>query len=175
MKRPFVFLGAAALAVLMSGCSETPATSAAAGHDADVQAIKNIEAQWNKDFAAKDADKLAAHYTDNAVLMNPGAPPSVGQDAIRKTIGAMVGDPAFSLKFEPTQVEVSKSGDMAYTQGTYEMTMTDAGTRKVVNDKGTYLTVYEKQPDGSWKAVEDAAISEIPPAAPEPEKKARKK
>jgi ketosteroid isomerase-like protein len=33
-----------------------------------------------------------------------------------------------------------------------------------VTDKGTYLTVFKKQADGSWKAVEDFTASEIPPA-----------
>jgi ketosteroid isomerase-like protein len=33
-------------------------------------------------------------------------------------------------------------------------------------DKGTYLTVFKKQSDGSWKAVEDFTASEIPPPAP---------
>lgn len=168
MKRCLIFPITAALAVMTAGCNETaPATS---NPNADIQTIKDIETQWNKDFAAKDADKLVAHYAENAVVMNSGAPPAAGQDAIRKTLGAMVGDPAFSLAFQTADVEVAKSGDLAYTHGTYQMKITDPGTRKVIDDKGTYLTVYKKQPDGSWKAVEDAAISEIPPPSPEPEK-----
>jgi uncharacterized protein (TIGR02246 family) len=168
MPRCLIFPIIAALAVMTVGCNETaPATS---NPNADTQTIKDIEAQWNKDFAAKDVDKLAAHYTDDAVLMNPGSPPAVGTDAIRKTLGAMVGDPAFSLTFQTTDVGVAKSGDLAYTHGTYQMKMTDPSTRKVVDDKGTYLTVYKKQADGSWKAVEDAAISEVPAPSPEAEK-----
>src|SRR5215469_16090827 len=156
---------------ILTGCSQAPATNA----DADIKALKDTEAQWNQDFAAKDADKIVAHYTDDAVLMNPGMPASVGRPAIQKTIKDMVGDPALSIKFQATQVEVAKSGDVAYTHGNYTMTMTDPATKKVLNDKGSYITVYKKQADGSWKAVEDAAISEVPPPAPEPDKMAGKK
>ncbi|HTT65113.1 MAG TPA: hypothetical protein VMG35_24850 [Bryobacteraceae bacterium] len=56
-------------------------------------------------------------------------------------------------------------GDMAYTQGAYTMTMTDPASKKTVNDKGGYVTIYKKQADGSWKAVADIASSSNPPAA----------
>ena len=167
--RVAVFCATSALAMLV-GCTQAPV----ANTDADVKALKDIEAQWNKDFEAKDAAKLAAHYTDDAVLFNPGAPASKGKDAIQKTLGEMVGDPAFALKFSPDAVDVAKSGDLAYTRGTYTMTMTDRGTKQPMTDHGSYITVYKKQADGTWKAAEDAAISEVPPPEPAPEKGKKK-
>jgi ketosteroid isomerase-like protein len=44
-------------------------------------------------------------------------PPSSGKDAIRNTIKQMISDPALSLKFRASKVEVAKSGDEAFTQG----------------------------------------------------------
>lgn len=149
-----------ALAFLTS-CSPPPPPET---HVADVKALKDNEAQWNKDFEAKDADKLLAHYTDDAVLMSPGSPAASGKEAIRKVFKEMAGDPALSLKFQASRVEVSKSGDVAYTQGPYSVTMTDPASKKVVNDKGSYVTVYKKQADGAWKAVSDIAASEAMPA-----------
>jgi hypothetical protein len=35
--------------------------------------------------------------------------------------------------------------------------------------------VYQKQADGSWKAVQDTAISEVPPPMPAPESEKKKK
>jgi ketosteroid isomerase-like protein len=75
----------------------------------------------------------------------------------------MVADPAFSLQFQAMHVEVAKSGDLAYTHGAYTMVMTDPASKKVVNDRGSYVTVYKKQADGGWKAIQDAAISEGTP------------
>jgi len=80
----------------------------------------------------------------------------------------MVADPAMSLKFQADRVEVAKSGDLAYTQGTYSMAMTDPATKNVVNDHGSYVTVYKKQADGSWKSVSDIVTSAVPPPAPAP-------
>jgi ketosteroid isomerase-like protein len=78
----------------------------------------------------------------------------------------MVADPTVSLKFQPTKVEVAKSGDVAYTQGTYTLTLTDPQTKQLINDHGSYVTTYRKQPDGTWKAVVDIATSEVPPPTP---------
>jgi uncharacterized protein (TIGR02246 family) len=144
-------------ALLLSGCS-------ADNRQAIVQALKDNEAQWNNDFAAKNADKLAAHYADNAVLMSPGMPAANGKAGIRKVFMEMVGDPALSLQFHASRVEVAQSGDMAFTQGSYQMTMTDPASKKVIHDRGSYVTTYGKQADGSWKAVADIATSEVPPA-----------
>jgi ketosteroid isomerase-like protein len=157
MKR-FVLLAAAAAALSLTGWSQTRA--------ADVKAIKDTETQWNQDFAAKNVDKLVAHYADNAVLMTSGMAASNGKDAIRKTLSDMASDPALSLKFHALRVEVSKSGDMGFTQGSYTLTMTDPASKKVIHDHGSYVTTYAKQPDGSWKAVADIATSEVPPPAP---------
>ncbi len=169
MTRKLFALSTIALVALTLSCA--PAPKPADTHDADVQAIKDIEAQANKDYEAKDLDKLVGFYTDDAVLMAPGTVPAVGKDAIRSGIKQMVADPARSLKFEATRVEVASGGDMAYTQGPYTMTMTDPSTKKPINDKGSYVTVYRKQADGSWKAVSDIATSAIPPGPPAPQAK----
>jgi len=149
-------------ALLLAACSQTPPDT----READIKAIKDIEAQWNKDFAAKDADKLVAHYADNAVLMNPGMPAASGKDAIRKVFVPMVADPALSLQFTASMVEVAKSGDLGWTQGSYTMTMTDPNSKAVVHDHGSYVTTWAKQTGGDWKAVADIAASDVPAAAP---------
>jgi uncharacterized protein (TIGR02246 family) len=169
MKRSLVVFCASALVFALAGCSEAPADN----RDAAVKALKDTEVQWNNDFAAKDFDKLVAHYTDDATFMVGGSPEAVGKNAIQKEYKDLLADPNLSIKFESTKSEVAKSGDLAYTQGTYAMTVTDPVTKKVINDKGSYVTVWKKQPDGSWKAVQDATISAVPPPAPEPPKMAR--
>jgi len=142
------------------------AYSQTAGRPADLQALKDNEARWNREFVAKDIEKLAAHYTDTAVVMAPGMAPVSGRDEIRKMLQEMVADPAMSLKFQPSRVEVASSGDLGFTQGSYQMTMTDPASKQVIHDHGSYVTTYRKQSDGSWKAVADIASSEAPPSSP---------
>ncbi len=152
------------VSLLLTGCDDAPADT----READAKAIKEIETQWNHDYAQKDADKTIAHYATDAVLMGSGMPVSTGKEAITKTIKGMLSDPALELKFKASKVEVAKSGDIAYTQGSYTMAFTGPN-RKVVNDHGSYVTVYHKEKEGGWKAVSDIASSEVPPPPPVPE------
>jgi uncharacterized protein (TIGR02246 family) len=163
MKRFATLCAITTMAFTISACNQTPNT-----HSADVKAIQDDEAQWNEDFVSRDSDKLTAHYADDAILMVPGTPATSGKDAIRTALKPMVADPALSLKFHATRIEVAKSGDLAYSQGAYTMTVTDPNTKQLINDHGTYVTTWLKQRDGTWKAVADIVTSEVPPPAPPP-------
>ena len=55
-------------------------------------------------------------------------------------------------------------GDLAYMQGHYTVTATDGKTKKKVTEKGKYVTVYKKQVDGTWKAIEDINNEDATPA-----------
>lgn len=158
MKRFATLCAIIAVAFTMAACNPTSAS-----HDADVKAIQDNEAQWNQDYAAKDNNKIVAHFADDAILIVPGMPSTSGKEAIGAALKQMVSDPALSLQFHPARVEVARSGDVAYTQGAYTLTLTDPQTKQVVNDHGSYVTTYRKQPDGAWKAVADIASSEVPP------------
>ncbi|AUP78196.1 YybH family protein [Flavivirga eckloniae] len=62
--------------------------------------------------------------------------------------------PNESLIWSPTFVDVSKSGDMAYTYGDFILTYPDSlGNRK--ESTGVFHTVWKRQEDGSWKFVWD--------------------
>ena len=84
----------------------------------------------------------------------------------------VLADPNISLTFTANSVDVAKSGDLAFTQGVYTMVTTDPKTKKAVTEKGTYLTAYKKQTDGSWKAVQDINTPEAPAVPVAPAKKA---
>lgn len=117
--------------------------------------LKQAEVKWNQAYAAHDAATLASAYADDAALANPGAPILTGIDAIRKETAAFAADPNLQVQFASDRVQVAASGDLAYTRGHYTLTMTDPATSKPTNSSGNYLTVWQKQPDGTWKAVED--------------------
>ena len=172
MKRMVSLLAFAAIALTLSACNQAPDT-----HDADVLALKANEAQWNQDYVSKDINKIMAHFSDDAVMMVSGSPAFSGKDAIRSTMPEFLSDPALSLKFQASKIEVSKSGDFAYTQGSYTLTSTNPQSHQVINDRGSYVTTYRKQQDGTWRAVADIATSELPPAAsvlPNPQRRPQK-
>ena len=145
--------------LVLGGCSNMAPTE---NRDADVQAVKDTEAAWVNDAATKDVDKFAANYADDGTVLFPNAPAISGKDNIKAALKPMLADPNFALTFQATKVDVGKGGDLAYTQGTYSMTMTDPKTKQPVTDRGKYITTFRKQADGKWKAVEDMISSDMP-------------
>jgi len=152
------------LFALATGCSQAPAPAAAANHDADIKAITADVMRWTSDFNTRDLDKLLSHYTDETVVVVPGAPAARTAETRRALLKSMIEDPNLKLNSqECSRVEVANSGEMGFAQCTYNMTMTDPISKKPVIDKGVLVEVYKKQADGSWRTVSDIASSEVPP------------
>ena len=85
-------------------------------------------------------------YIDStAVLLRPGNMPLTGANAI--DFICMNNDAGASMSWEPKGCSLAQSGDLGYTWGVYAL-------RTVPDDSvtyGTYVNVWKKQDDGSWK------------------------
>lgn len=119
------------------------------------QQILAQEEQWNRAFAQRDAEALAGFFADDAAMASPGEQLVRGKESIREAVGAFAEDPNLNVSFRANRVQVAESGDLAYTRGQYMLTSTDPSTNQPESSRGYYLTVWKKQADGSWKAVED--------------------
>jgi uncharacterized protein (TIGR02246 family) len=149
-------------AVLLSAChASKPAFNSARAIDA----IRAGEVQWNLDWKSGDAGKVTAHYAPEALVMNPGAAPAKGVEAIRAGVQQAMDDPGFSLSFNSDKVDVAASGDLAVSRGSYKLTLTDPTSKAAQTSAGTFVTVYKPQADGSWKAIWDIATPSPAPAA----------
>jgi len=155
------------ITVPLAGCDSRQSAGTVGNADpvTVAQQLKGAEQQWARDYAARDVGKLAGHYSADAALANPGAPLMSGSAAITKGITEFVADPNLEIEFASDRVQVARSGELAYTRGHFTMRSTDQKTHQPRTDSGSYLTVWQKQSDGSWKAVED--FSTPGPAAPQ--------
>jgi len=131
----------------------------------DVNSIRELEHKAREAAKAKDLERYVSFYADDAVLLWPGAPMVKGRAAIRKFMQVFFSMPDFSLSFETAHVEVSQSGDFAYTCGTNKVILVDLNGKRI-KDSGKYLTVYKKQSGGTWKVVADMGNSDL--SAPVP-------
>lgn len=165
-------VGAAALALTLGGCGKSNGAKGASDPDSVKQTIEKDQSKWNQDFKAKDSEALSSHYADDAYFVAPGLAPADGSTEIRKIYATGTTDPAFTVEFASDKVDVSSGGDMAYARGHFTEKYTDKDTNKVMSTSGSYLTVYKKQDDGSWKVVEDFAVPDpdatkaVPPEKP---------
>lgn len=154
--------------LMLAGCEQAPPPAPPDTREADAKAIRDDEVAWNKDWASKDVQRIASHYADDASVEIPDVPIMTGKEAINSGLKPFMEDKNLSIDFHSAQVEVAKSGDLAYARGTYTMTSTDPKTKKRVVENGKYVTIYKKQADGSWNAVQDINNADAPAAPPKP-------
>ncbi len=156
---------AASSLLMLPACDKAGHKQASTTDTAAVEKmLKDNETRWNGLYKARDAAGLASVYAADAALANPGAPLVEGGPAIRTAVEQFVTDPNLDVQFASDRVQVAKSGDLAYTRGHFTMRSTDPATKQPRTDTGNYLTVWQKQADGSWKAVEDFVVPGAPPA-----------
>ena len=132
---------------------------------ADEATLRNLDAEWSKAAGAKDLEKTVSYYTDDALILPPNLPTIQGKQGARAMWQGMFSVPGFGGGWKATKVEVSRSGDLGWVTGTYELSETDASGRPIV-DKGKYLEVWRKQADGSWKCVADMFNTDLSSVAP---------
>lgn len=164
MKRYFgiTVLTGFCLALLVVGCNQQqqPDTRAA-----DEAALRQADIAWAKVATAGQMEEMLGYFLDDAVVLVPNEPMAVGKEAIHTMVGGMFATPGFAIKWQPTKVEVARSGDLGYTLGTAEMSMNDPEGNPMV-DRGKYVTVWKKQADGSWKVAVDMYNSDLPVPQP---------
>ncbi|MFP5208577.1 MAG: YybH family protein [Acidobacteriota bacterium] len=120
----------------------------------------NLEAQFAKDVAARGGAGFTSWFADDAVLLGNGKPPVVGRAAIAKTATWSPKD--YQLSWTPISAVMDPSGDIGYTWSHYEGHSKDANGNPV-NTSGRFITIWRKQPDGSWKVALDAGANEPAP------------
>ncbi len=121
----------------------------------DVLVIRELESEASRALAAKDIDRLASLYAENAALFYADSPMVSGKDAIRDTWKTVLARPNFAMSTALSKIETSASGDLGFTRGLYSITVNDADG-KPVTDSGEYVLVYGRQADGGWKIVADS-------------------
>lgn len=92
-----------------------------------------------------------AMFDSAGVILRANREPVKGYNAIKDLL-INQSDSAFILSWEPAYAQVAASGDIGYTYGTYQVT--DKATDSI-SGEGTYVTIWQKQPDGKWKALLD--------------------
>ena len=116
--------------------------------------IMKLSREWSEVASTGDVEKTLSYWADDAFVMSAGQPPLKGKPAIRQMVEESYKIPGFRISWEPQSVEVSKSGDMAYMIENSQVSITDS-TGKPVTLRNKSVSIWRKQPDGSWKNAVD--------------------
>lgn len=128
------------------------------------ETLKKLEADFQKAAAERGSQGYMSYYADDAAEVPNGEAIIQGKANIAKTMG-FLDDKNNHLTWTPIYADMSVSGDLGYTYGTYEFRSKDKDGKDVV-EPGKYASIWKKQKDGSWKVVMDMGNSGPPAAKP---------
>ena len=124
--------------------------------------MMNTDREFSKMSETKGMKAAFIEYLDsNGVLLRPGHLPIAGADAVDFLI--QQNDADYTMTWEPRNAVVAQSGELGYTYGVYAL-------RPSVKDTviyGTYVSIWKKEKDGTWKFVLDSGNEGIGDKGPE--------
>jgi ketosteroid isomerase-like protein len=143
--------------------TSAPAPTASASYAADLAAISAFNVQYLKAINDGDITALSSLTDDDHVALAPGSAPLVGKAANDAVNGRTYQQ--FKIDEHWTPVETVIDGNLAYQRGSFTVVATPkaAGTARTVS--GSFLRIYRRQPDGSWRMTRDM-FNTGPPDSP---------
>jgi ketosteroid isomerase-like protein len=138
-------------ALFLDGCA-----TADAHRDAEV--LMQADRDFNVAVAQRRLDAWAEHFAPNGSQMSESGKLVTGDSAIRAHMAPAFGDSNFRLEWEPLRAEISNGGKLGTTWGRWTAHGVRDGREEITT--GNYVTVWRKQPDGSWKIVFDTGDSD---------------
>jgi ketosteroid isomerase-like protein len=151
----------------LSGCpsARPPASPPEVRNDALRADLEKATTAFHEALRTNDTDKLLVHVADDVIMMPPNETPVRGKAAMRTWYGG------FLSAFKTTRLilgdrEVALGDGWASELGEYEWELQPAGGGEPVIDKGNYMQIWKRQPDGRWLFQREIWNSAIPLATP---------
>lgn len=142
-----------------------PITTACTGTEnvaATREALQNADRAFDLATSERRLDGWVEFFAEDGAMLRPGGAVT-GRAAIREHMSPVLRDTSFTLRWKPTHADAGASGDLGYTVGRYEARRRDEKGGTALRT-GTYLTIWKKQADGSWKVVLDTGVEDPPTA-----------
>ena len=137
----------------------------ASSSGAGTEALKTADRAFAADVAREGLPAWLRWFAPNGAQLAPGK--IVRTDAERREhMAGLFGDPTLRLAWEPDTASIAAGGDLGYTIGRYQLRKLKPDGSFTVLSTGRYLTIWRKQPDGSWKAELDTGNPDPAPNAP---------
>ena len=144
----FVFMATLIVIISCTKSVKTPETGQLMKADRDFSAL-SVKEGMHKAFLE--------FIADSGILLRDKAYPLVGKSALADLF-SKGSDTSFVLTWEPAFEKIAAGGDLGYTWGYFKNSVKATGEET----RGTYLTIWQKQPDGSWKFVVDVGTQGLP-------------
>lgn len=120
--------------------------------DADNQSLLEADRAWSQ--TAGGSPEFAARLASDVFFLPPDVARTQGDEEFMASADALLNQPGVELTWSPDMAEVSKSGDLGYTIGTFKLTLKGPDGKPVIR-VGKYMTAWRRLDGGDWKVVAD--------------------
>ena len=149
-------LASALLALLTAGC-DGPTEPTFADELAQITAFNE---RYLQSINEEDIAALSNLTTDGHIMLAPNSEPVVGKAANDAMNGGAFERYDFSETWTP--VETVIDGDLAFQRGTFTTIATPKGEGDRLEIAGSFLRIYQRQPNGEWRMTRDMFNSSTP-------------
>jgi|WetSurMetagenome_2_1015567.scaffolds.fasta_scaffold672843_2 ketosteroid isomerase-like protein len=116
-----------------------------------VRDLQLLDEEFMRTIRQRDPEHLGEFfYSEDSQMLAAGHPPVLGRTAICDYWRKLFSRGLVDLKIETTQYEAER--ELACGVGRYAMTM-ETHPGMIHTEKGKYVVVYRRQPDGRWRAL----------------------
>ena len=127
-----------------------------------VQAIPEILKTYGDSLLAGDADIWISNWTEDCAQLPPGGPMNIGKQMLYESISTWLETYTVSDLKPIGDLEIQQAGDWAYARGQYSYKLTPKDGSPAYIYQGKFLSIFQRQPDGSWKMHRDCFNSSTP-------------
>ena len=148
----------------LAGCATT---SGGTSQAAELAAITEFNKKYLGSINAGDIATLSSLTTEGHIMITPGRPPIVGKKLNDEANGRAFQNFNIVETWTPVETVIAKSGELAFQRGTYTVKATPkagaAPGSNIPTSTGTFMRIYQKQPNGEWRMVRDMFNNDQPP------------
>ena len=126
----------------------------------DLAQITAFNERYLRSINEEDIATLSSLTTDGHVMLPPNREPVVGKSANDAMNGGAFERYDFSETWTP--VETVVDGDLAFQRGTFTTVATPKGDGDRLEVSGSFMRIYQRQPNGEWRMTRDMFNSSTP-------------
>lgn len=149
-----------ATGLIVPACTREPSDPAISVTEYETELIE-VDREFARSMAEGGLDAWVDHFAPEGAMIS-GQGEITGEPYIRAAMAPVLTDSTVVFTWTPERARVAESGELGYTVGDYRISRRDStGQIAETLDRGKYVSIWRRQPDGTWKVVADIGSSAL--------------
>ncbi|MGH7589434.1 MAG: YybH family protein [Gemmatimonadota bacterium] len=149
-----------ACGMIVPACNREPSEPAIPVTQYEAELIE-VDREFARSMAEGGLDAWVEHFAPEGAMIS-GQGEITGEPYIRAAMAPVLTDSTVVFTWTPQRARVAESGELGYTVGDYRISRRDSMDQVAETlDRGKYVSIWRRQPDGTWKVVVDIGNSAL--------------